>query len=226
MAVRLMPLEPERIEAATRLYLYHMPQWRQTDAALFTLGRAMPGFGFEASLVKVAAANALYSTSLRAIHRMALHISTLAERLTPGCDPTDTVNAIAALPALPGETVRRHRSFASKFAAFFVDPEGVPIYDSAVCDALRLHLPPDRRRGVETSYGAFIEALEALCAEYGLSEGYRGLDRYLWLAGMARKHARGDREINRELRGLFECTEPPAELAIVTDGICPSRSAS
>jgi hypothetical protein len=150
---------------------------------------------------------------------MARHIASLLPRGAELLDPTDLVEAIAALPPANDEAPRRHRSFASKFCHFFIDADDFPIFDQAARDALRLHLGADELRGAESSYGGFCRALARLRTAYGLEASPRDLDRYLWIAGMYRAFARGRRDINRDLLALFERRQRPPELECIADGL-------
>ncbi len=210
------PLHAKAVEAATQLFEQHLPQWRAADAALAKAKDALPDFSVETNLLKVAAVNALYGTNLRAIHRMAIHIAEVLAYGDATQNGTVLVEALAAMPLRPGERIRTHRSFASKFAHFFIDEDRFPIMDGAACDALRLHLGRARTQGISTNYRAFVSSVTALRRVYGLRVPNRDLDRYLWIRGMHLRFAKGDREINRDLLALFELNPAPPELAVVT----------
>lgn len=218
-----IPLTAERIEAAVRLHEQHLPQWRAADAALEAARAALSDdFSYSANLVRVATVNTLYSTNLMAVHRMAEHIAGILPKGAELLNAAELVEAIAALPPVAGERPRTHRSFASKFCHFFVDPEEFPILDSAARDALRLHLAAEELQGAESSYAGFCGALARLRAAHGLSASSRDLDRYLWIAGLYSAFTRGRRDINRDLLALFERTPRPPELNCLPEGLAPT----
>lgn len=215
-----IPLTNERIAAAVRLHEQHLPQWRAADSALGDVKAAFGRvFSYSANLVRVATVNTLYGTNLKATHRMAQHIAGILPNGAELLDPTEVVEAIAALPDAAGEVPRRHRSFASKFCHFFIDPNEFPILDSAARDALRMHLGPEAARDAESGYAGFCGALANLRRAYGLSVPTRDLDRYLWIAGMYLEFAKGRRDINRDLLAVLELAPRPAELACIADGL-------
>ena len=208
------PLERDAIAAANWLYEHCMPQWQGTDRALARLSGAVPGFDGEAAYLKVVAINAAYSTNLKATWRMAEHIVGLDRHGLFDGEPDAVVGAIAGLPKDNGP-VRHYRSFASKFAHFFISPDRFPIFDGAARTALRHHLGPAATRGMASSYPAFLEALTALRGSVGEDISLAELDRYLWLVGMALDYQRGKRELNREVIALFEMANPPQVLDIL-----------
>lgn len=213
-----MVLTSERIAAATRLHEQYLPQWRAADAALAAVRAAFSDdFSYEPNLVRVATVNTLYGTNLKAVHRMAVHIAGIRPGGARWLGPADLVEAIAALPPGPGETPRRHVSFASKFCHFFIGEDDFPILVKAARDALRLHLGRDGYRGAETGYAGFCGALGRLKMACGLEANPRSLDRYLWTAGMYLVFARGRRDINRDLLALFDLVPRPPDLACIAD---------
>lgn len=211
-----LPLTTERIEAARRLYEQYLPRWAVSDAALAQLKVMLPDFDVAANLIRVATLNALYGTNLLAIHPMAVHIADVMSRQVPTDDPVLLVDMIADLPIGHDKQPQR-RSFASKFCHFFIDDRRFPIFDAAARAALALHLRPELRRGIDSSYGAYIAALRALRTSYSIDASDRDLDRYLWIAGMSLAFARGEQKINRELLALFERDPRPDELACIAD---------
>jgi hypothetical protein len=153
----------------------------------------MPGRDQESILVKVATLNQLYGTNVYAVVRMAEHIVSVW-----ASDPDwtyATVERVAALP--PSETqkrARRHRSFASKFAHFFVDAKRFPLYDSYAVKMLRVHLGKGALAAATSpTYGSFADAFFRLRDESGLRCRVVELDKYLWLAGQHCTLARGGR---------------------------------
>lgn len=211
-------LTRERIAAATRLHEQYLPQWRAADAALEAVRAAFSDdFSYAPNLVRVATVNTLYGTNLKAVHRMAMHIAGILPGGARLLDPTELVEAIAALPVPGEEAPRRHVSFASKFCHFFIDEDDFPILDQAARDALRLHLGRDGYRGAEMGYAGFCGALARLRTAYSLEASPRALDRYLWTAGMYLVFARGRRDINRDLLALFDLAPRPFDLECIAD---------
>src|SRR5713101_2616065 len=202
-----------QLEAANRLH-EQLPQWRDTDSALRALGDRFPEFDIKATLLKVAAVNQLYGTNVYAVDRMAKHIvGVLSAR--DSLNDSDLVKELAVLPG------RKHISFASKFAHFFISSQRFPIYDSIAISMIKFHL--GRGKWIKDDaheYSAFLQNLDALMqrAQPSLSCDYQALDRYLWLAGLYKKEKTKPRsednqeedtpEINREVWNLFKTLSP------------------
>jgi hypothetical protein len=113
---------------------------------------------------------------------------------------------MAALPmAVSQKHVRRHTSFAAKFAHFFIDSERFPIMDSYAVWMVKYHLGwKNCLRDANRSYTAFVENLRRLREAAGLNVKSRELDRYLWLAGQYRQWRKNLKsQINSELAALF-----------------------
>ncbi|GHO80505.1 hypothetical protein KSD_82760 [Ktedonobacter sp. SOSP1-85] len=121
-AVLAVPLLESQIEAANRLH-QHLQQWQVADKALSALQLRFPGFDMEATLLKVVVVNQLYGTNILAVTRMAEHVTTIMLS-AGGRNAFDLVEQIALFSG------KKHLSFASKFAHFFIDMERFPIYDS------------------------------------------------------------------------------------------------
>lgn len=176
----------------------------------------MPDLNPAATLLKVVTVNSLYGTNVYAVDRAALHVADVlngAEGLLR-CRP-ELVEKMAAIPPPPaGGGTRMHRSFASKFAHFFIDHDCFPIYDSFALKMLRAHLGRDAPAADPTpTYMAFEAAFRTLAQTAGLGSDTRRLDRYLWMIGQYRDWTRNpSAQINSELRDLFQA-DPP-ELAV------------
>ena len=96
----------------------------------------------------------------------------------------DFVKKLATLPNIK----RKHISFASKFAHFFIDEERFPIYDSYAVKMVAYHLGEQGLvRDTDNPYKAFVANFHQLKQVAGLECTTRELDHYLWLAGMFRK---------------------------------------
>jgi len=128
------------------------------------------------------------------------------------------VERIATLPRVPGQkSSRRHWSFASKFAHFFIDQERFPAYDQYAVAMVNFHLG---RKGLvrdeRNPYRAFVENVRRLRSLHGLCFSAEELDRYLWLSGLCREHRkRGAKaQINAEVRTLFENPSPEVKQAL------------
>ena len=210
-----IPITQAQIDAAGRLHDI-LDIWPTTDRAFEQLRERLPGFDPEATIIKCAAINDLYSTNVFAIWRMATHIVDTMK--SPPTDPDELAESIARLPDADGAIRRCHWSFASKFCHFFIDADEHPIYDSYCRDMLTYHLGRGRCvTDAANPYRAFKQNLLKLRELSGVSASLRALDEYLWLAGQYREWLRSgeDARINGELRGLFE--DPPSEDAARAD---------
>lgn len=210
-------LTPEQVEVAGALHRT-LKQWRVTDEALRRLGQAIPGFGPEEALLKVVAVNALYGTNVFALVRAAKHVHAVLGSTDVACVSPQLVESLANIPTTSAGRPRRYVSFASKFAHFFISAERFPIYDSYAEQMLLHHLGRAAKRDPVRPYVTFVENLDRLRSECGLRCSYRDLDRYLWLAGQYRAHARGKRELNAELLHLFE--KPSTEQRVLLITMC------
>ncbi len=191
-------LTAEQVAAATRLH-ERLTSWKATDAALDLLAQRVTGFDLRACLIKAAAINQLYGTNVYALTRVGAHVAGVMASQADG-------NLVERLAAVPSEgRVRRHLSFASKFAHFFVDKGRYPIFDSYAVRGLRHHLDGTRLPYDDPpAYADYVEALGALTALSGLKCSGRELDRYLWLSGLYRAWRRdAEAKINVEARDLF-----------------------
>ena len=191
-------LTAEQVEAATRLHA-RLASWKATDAALDFLAQSVPGFDLSACLIKAAAINQLYGTNVYALTRVGAHVA----GVMASPDGGDLVERLAAVPS--EGRVRRHLSFASKFAHFFVDKDRYPIFDSYAARGLRHHLDGARLPYDDPpAYVDYVEALGALTALSGIECSGREVDRYLWLSGLYRAWRRdAAAKINVEARDLF-----------------------
>jgi hypothetical protein len=199
-----VPIRQTQIEAAGRLAA-GLTILAGAEGAFALLRRRCPDFSVEACLLKCVAINDLYSTRVYAIARMAAHLAEVMR--DPPQDRIELVTAIASLPPA------RHFSFASKIAHFFVDAKRFPILDSYCEQMLKLHLGRGGWQPAGNRYQAFVENLDRLRKLSGLRASYRGLDRYLWLAGQYRRWRAKPKQaqVNTELRTVFE--SPPSPVA-------------
>ncbi len=207
-----VPLTMTQIETANRLH-GKLIQWQVTDQALHTLQENLPGFDIEATLLKVVAVNQLYGTNVYAVVRMAQHVTEVMQDVS-GMEDADLVERLASL------NERKHRSFASKFAHFFIDRERFPIFDSYALKMVTYHLGPEGQV-IDSAhpYRAFVENIHRLKSYAGLSCTTRELDRYLWLAGLHQEWLRNPATpINAEVAEMFKNPPPKvmAELAILS----------
>jgi hypothetical protein len=219
-----VPLTERQVEAANTLR-DRMPGWIAVDQALTRLAARFPETDFASTLVKCATLNQLYGTRVLAIQRAATHVaSVLREADLPSRDDPEAVVALverlAAVPPTPGqERSPQLRSFAAKFAHFFIDRERFPIFDSYASRMVTHHLGYlGRIRDASRPYRAFVLNLHLLKERAALNCGWAELDHYLWLAGQYRAWQRNPAaEINREPARLFAAASPEvaAELAIM-----------
>ena len=215
-----VPLTAAHITAAVTLQS-RMPLWVETNRAFQRLHANVPGFDLPASLLKVAAVNQLYSTNVFAVARMAEHVTRIM--VTPPDDPLCLVEAIAALPPVPGQQHdRKHWSFASKFVNFFVDNR-CPIYDSYAVSMVAYHLGRGRYAWDDTApFATFVLHLQRLQQMTGISCSVGELDTYLWIAGQYRAWCRNAEraQINTEARRLFR--EDSAYVKTLLHALLPS----
>jgi len=131
-----------------------------------------------------------------------------------GMKDADLVERLASL------NERKHRSFASKFAHFFINMERFPIFDSFALKMVAYHLGSQGQvRDSTHPYKAFVENIHRLKRFAGLSCTTKELDRYLWLAGLYQEWSRNpDSQINAEVAEMFKTpsSKVAAELAILS----------
>jgi hypothetical protein len=177
-----IPIESARVAAAVQLFS-RMPSVARSEGALVRLAKAMPEFDIASTLVKVAAVNQIYATNLYAVYRMAERIAEVYAN-TPEWTYA-TVDKVAALPAAQNQKrSRRHLSFASKFAHFFVDRSRFPLLDRHALRAVGFHLSRQLFPGdVIPSYEAFAREVVRMREEAGLDCSLSEFDKYLWLLG-------------------------------------------
>lgn len=219
-----VPLTLRQIEAANSLR-DQLPGWVTVDQTLIDVAARFPEMDSSAALVKVAVLNQLYGTNVYAVFRMAEHVRSVLWdfNLSALCEPfadTALVERLADLPKTPGQKhLRKHWSFASKFAHFFVDLERFPIYDSYAERLAAYHLGTRGLiRDAERPYRAFVLNLRALVERAQLTCNWTELDRYLWFAGQYHAWKRDAKaKINTELARLFAfaSSDVATELAIL-----------
>jgi hypothetical protein len=196
----------EQIAAANRLH-DQLDQWRRSDRALEELKHRCPGFGPEATLLKVVTVNSLYGTNVYATLRMAQHVEQVMADPGVAQMGLELVERLANVPMGGGETkpIRRY-SFASKFAHFFVDAERFPIFDSYAKKMVRFHLGGSGfAHNPRKPYLAFVENINRLVEMAGFTGTRRALDRYLWLAGQYMEWEKDhDAKINAECKMTFK----------------------
>lgn len=157
-----VPLTAAQIEAANTLY-GRSRTWRFVDGTFAELRRRLPGFSLEAVLINAMAINQTYSTNVFALPAAALHIAGVLARTDVAAASPGLVEALAAVPTTGKQ--RRFRSFASKFAHVFIDPERFPIMDSVATETIRWHLGG---AAAPADYVAFVAQIEALERGSGL----------------------------------------------------------
>jgi hypothetical protein len=210
------PLPLKKIDAANHLH-ERLEQWQLADQALWLLACHCPEFDLAACLLKVVTVNELYGTNVYATTRMAKHVAAILAATDLATAGPELVEQLAALPATKTQKQeRRHYSFASKFAHFFLGEERFPIMDSYAIKMLKRHLG---QRGYSDDkdhrYTAFVRNFHVLKRLSGFTGTNRKLDRYLWLAGeyIAWKQKRA--AINAEVAALFD--KPSADVAALLD---------
>jgi hypothetical protein len=218
----VVPLLVSQIEAANKLHS-RLLQWQITDQALQSLHARFPGFGIEATLLKVVSVNQLYGTNVYAVMRMAQHITKVMLDANER-EASELVEELASLGS------RKHLSFASKFAHFFIDMERFPIYDSFAAKMVTYHLgiyPQGKNKA--HPYRAFVENIDILKRYAHLYCTNTELDRYLWLGGLYRSWEKNKgAQINAEVAQLFNSlsSTPTTELAQLLDCLSTGHSPS
>lgn len=113
------------------------------------------------TLLKAAAVNALYGTQVYAVAEVAEHLCSVLGNTTVPATPA-LVEELAKVKFVRGSKhiTWTFRSFTSKFAHFFIDPDQFPIYDSYAVKMLTYHLNGKGREGL--SYEQFAAGFSAL----------------------------------------------------------------
>lgn len=195
--------EPPRVTARhldAAQYLYdRLPEWNQTDAAFAALRDALPGFSLRDTFLKVAAVVGLYGIQRLYAPAMAVKLAQTLKRIdTSQITAVVVENEIAPLEINDKEI--HHRSFASKFAHFFLPPahgDRVPVYDEHSTRLVALHSGRTVAR-TRRNYVEFVEAHTELRGRNGLTCTNKQLDQYLWLAGIFGKSRPGPVELKYE----------------------------
>jgi hypothetical protein len=195
-------VRPEQLEATQTIHEL-CPLWCRNEAALDALAWVMKSNTDTSEvLIKTCAINALYNAHVFSKHRQ--RVVDHVQRTLANCDHYQVTTAdpklvenLAAVE-LADKTIH-YRSFASKYAHFFVNPR-FPIRDRFAVFGLRECLGHKALRP-NPSYTAFAQAFSTLAQ--GLDSDTRRLDRYLWLIGQYHTRAAG-RTINSEIREAFD----------------------
>lgn len=198
-------LSSRQIDAANRLF-DRLEHWRASLRAAYALSSKMPGFTEEAAVIKIVTTKSLFGGGMHTVLAMANHVERVLAAADPAISPPDLVERLSEPPSPKGQPRRRHHSFASKFAHYFIDPDRFPIYDQYTTRMVAYHLGP-RNRVVddEHRYREHVANFRRLRGLSGFKGRKRELDRYLWVSGQYRQWRDKPRtRINAELRDLFE----------------------
>ncbi len=201
-------LAGRQIEAANRLF-DRLEHWRASLRAAYALSEKMPGFGEEAAVLKIVTTKALFGGGMHTVLAMANHVERVLAAADPAISPPDLVERLSEPPSPKGQPRRRHHSFASKLAHYFIDPDRFPIYDQYTTRMVAYHLGPRNRvTDDEHRYREHVANFRRLRGLSGFKGRKRELDRCLWVAGQYRQWRDKPRtRINAELRELFESSE-------------------
>src|SRR5262249_32268940 len=134
-----VPLTQAHVGAAGRLYA-QMPDWQASAAALDAIALALDGFERGPAYIKVATVNALYGTRILALMQMARQVSRMLAGKPASVVTVQDIDRLARLKAPNTGKERRHISFASKLAHFFIDRDRFPIMDSFAKRVVAMHL--------------------------------------------------------------------------------------
>jgi hypothetical protein len=189
------------IEAAKRLHDSdpRLDGWRLSSEAILSVKDKYPGFDETSCVVKTVAINSLYSTQIYWVLHVAKHVARIM-----GDRPDDQSLVAALADAGAG---KRHLSFASKFAHFFVC-DRFPIYDSAAIVGLKFYLCSNYRTNALSPYDAYRENIASCLRSLPSSSYSQSVDQCLWLTGSWIKWKEDNRSGNAELRALFEFYPP------------------
>jgi hypothetical protein len=160
-----------------------------TEQALTLLVNAFPANSDHRHiLLKVTAINALYSTQIRGVHRVAEHILAckIDDRLAAG-DP-GVIDAVAIVD-FNGKP-RNNYSFATKYCSWH-RPDHFPIWDSRVDKCLRGYQRQDRFDVFTESdlwqYARFRRVVEKFREHYRLTDfSFKDMDKFFYQQGQAR----------------------------------------
>ncbi len=191
--------------AAAQLLYTQLEMWKTTDDALDAIAVRFPDFDGLSVLVKASAVNALYHANVYAIHHMASHIVEVISQTPPKHWCVDEVEKIACLCIR--KKTWHFRSFASKFAHFFMDRERFPIYDWYALGAIDHYLSTRHSHAATPiPYATYVAEISRLKDLAGLAVGTRELDRFLWVVGQYLHRCQPT--ANTELKEVF-CNERP-----------------
>jgi len=183
-----------------------------------------PEFDELSCLVKVIVLNTLYGTNVWAVQAMAKHVSLTLNRLDLKSAEPELVERLAELPQGNLRKVRRHRSFASKFAHFYIDARRFPILDQYAESMVRFHIgPASGGAGPVASYVEYAARFRELAQATKWTGSTNELDAYLWLAGEYRAWLRNqDVSINAELKNFLNNPPPAARssLQVLRSALC------
>jgi hypothetical protein len=155
---------------------------------------------------------------------MATHIVDVMQDIAPEEATPDLVDRIATLaPRAPSGKPRRHLSFASKFAHWFIDEDRFPVYDTIAWWMLEYHL--GRRETIwdpRQPYASYLATLQRLRDRAGLTCSQGELDGYLWLAGLWRWwQKQPEAPIRAEVKTIF--AHPPGDIATALGTLLPDQ---
>jgi hypothetical protein len=203
----------QNIETAKQLY-QELDSWKRANRVISAYFQSYPGNTDEQIVViKVALINDLYFTNIKEPLKMATHILKLHG--LDGQLAGGKVEAVESIAKVDDERTskgyRYYSSFASKYAHFH-NKTAFPILDRFVKDAIA-HL---WEKKLPNDYKGFFEMIQEFRQKAKLtSVSWEDLDKYLWLYGQKAALDKGKREINKEVRelynkesALFEALEP------------------
>jgi uncharacterized protein YifE (UPF0438 family) len=96
----------------------------------------------------------------------------------------ELVESLATITQTNGK-VRRHHSFASKFAHFLINEDRFPIMDKYANRMVKRHIGPKNFvTDPKKSYVAFCANHRLLKEQLSFQVSNRDLDHYLWIAGL------------------------------------------
>jgi len=187
-----------QIDAARSLW-EQVPSWVGSYRALHVLAIRLPDRDIDSCFLKVVAIDGLYNTFIYDRWGMAQHLASVpANSYVP--ESPDLVERLAYFGG------KHYRSFASKYAHFFVDSERYPIWDQYVLRSLAHHR--GSRKIWPSSYDEFCKWLLEVGQQCEEPLTCKEIDQYLWISGMYRQFKDDKKkQLSNDAKDLFQLSD-------------------